>query len=128
MGRRRGSVNKVDLEDLPRGVSFLRDGRARPFVVRHRMLPREAFASAEAAVARKLELVRLEKMEGSAALEYDRATHAEVIEAKRILPVGVSLRAAAEFWTAHHPSGNSPSVAVAVDVFIEAKRLAAGTL
>lgn len=126
MGRRKGSVNKVDVDDLPRGVSFLRDGRARPWMVRHRALKPETFASAEGAVARKAELIELERRHGADALDYDRVVHAQVVEARRILPAGVSLAAAAEFWARHHPLGESPLVATAVEDFIAAKKRASG--
>ena len=122
MGRRKGSVNKV--KKLPRGVSFFSDGRARPYSVFHRGLPREFFATAEEAVARKRELLKLEKEQGTAALEYDRKTHAEVVEAKGILPEGVSLVDCARLWIKHNPGGFSYSVSEAVDVFFEKKRRA----
>jgi integrase len=106
----------------------VRDGKheAKPFCVRHRDRPREFYASAELAVARKRELVALEKRHGSAALDYDRAVHAQVVEARALLPEGVSVVDAARFWADHHPAGTSPEVALAVEQFIEAKVAAAG--
>lgn len=124
MGRRKGSVNRVTT--LPRGVTCLEDGRARPYCVRHRGMPREFFATAEAAVARKKELRALERDHGRAALDYDRAVHAEVVEARAILPTGVSIVDAARHWLEHHPGGESPAVAAAVEDFLAAKLAAAG--
>ena len=43
-----------------------------------------------------------------------------------MLPSGVSLDEVARFWVQHHPCGDSPMVAQAVDVFIDAKRLSGG--
>ena len=77
MGRRKGSVNKVDLEQLPRGVTKYQDGRAKPFLVRHRTMKPETFATAEQAVARKNELIELERTQGTAAIEYSREIHAD---------------------------------------------------
>lgn len=122
MGRRKGSVNKVDITSLPKGVSFFADGRARPFSVFHKGNKREFFATAEEAVARKKELVATERIHGSAALEYDRKTHVEVLQVREILPPGVSIVDCARFWVKHHPSGSSPMVATAVKMFIESKR------
>lgn len=121
MGRRAGSVNKVDIDNLPRGVSMFRDGRAKPFLVRHRKLPTESFASAEAAVARKAELIQLEKNHGHEALSYDRATHADATAALNELPAGISLLDAARFWTKHH-SGEDISCAEAISRFVDNKR------
>ena len=60
MGRRKGSLNKVTLESLPKGVTFLKDGRSNAFRVRHRKQSAECFATADEAVARKNELIALE--------------------------------------------------------------------
>jgi len=62
MGRRKGSLNKVTLENLPKGVSFIQDGRRNAFRVRHRKLSVECFATADEAVARKNELNALESV------------------------------------------------------------------
>jgi len=121
MGRRKGSVNKVDQANLPRGVTFLKDGRARPFVVRHRALKAEAFASAEAAVARKKELVALESRQGVEALTYSRAVHADVTAARDLLPEGVSHTEAARFWLLHHPE-QTITVAEGVERFLRLRR------
>jgi hypothetical protein len=124
MGRRVGQVNKV--VTLPRGVSKISDGRERPFCVRHRDLKREFFATAEDAASRKAELVKLEKSEGRAAIEYSRQDHALLVAARDILPAGVSVLDAAKFWVLHHPSAVSRSVSDAVAEFLVAKRAAAG--
>lgn len=124
MGRRKGSVNKV--KQLPKGVSFLKDGRSRPYIVSHKNLPRESFATAEEAVSRKKEMIRLEKIHGAAALDYDRATHSEVNKMRDILPTGVDLIECARFWVRHHPDGSSMSVPDAVDFFVDHKRMASG--
>jgi hypothetical protein len=121
MGRRPGSVNQVDIANLPRGVSFLKDGRARPFIVRHRDLKKEAFATPELAVARKNELIELEKSHGSAALTYSREVHADVTAARLVLPIGVSHLQAAEFWLTHHASV-IVSLDMAIKQFIELRR------
>ena len=62
MGRRKGSLNKVTLESLPKGVTFLKDGRSNAFRVRHRKQSAECFATADEAVARKNELIALESV------------------------------------------------------------------
>lgn len=124
MGRRKGSVNKVT--KLPRGVSFFSDGRLKPFSVKHKKI-REFFATAEQAVARKRELVEMEKSQGAVALEYDRATHAEIVKAKEIVPESVGIDELARFWARHHPAGESPTIDVAVDQFINTKRLTNGS-
>ena len=124
MGRRKGQINK--LTTLPRGVSKLSDGRDRPFCVRHRDLKREFFATAEAAGARKRELVELERDQGRAAIDYSRQDHALLVAAREVLPVGVSVLDAARFWVLHHPSSVERTVAGAVSEFLAAKRVAAG--
>lgn len=121
MGRRKGSVNKVDVTLLPRGVTLYQDGRAKPFLVRHRAMKPETFASAEAAVARKNELIELERTEGTAALTYSREVHADVTEARKLLPEGISHAEAARFWVDHHPR-NTLSLAEAVEQFIALRR------
>lgn len=121
MGRRKGSVNKVDVANLPRGVTFLKDGRDRPFVVRHRKLKAESFKTAEDAVARKKELIELESSQGVEALTYSRAVHADVMEARAMLPSGVSHAQTARFWLKHH-SGESLQVAEAVEKFIDLRK------
>ena len=119
MGRRKGAVNKV--ESLPRGVTKYTDGREKPFCVTHRKLPREFYESAEQAKSRKKELVDLEKNEGSAALTYTRKDHVEVVEARKILPPGVSLIDAARFYSQHHP-GELFLVRDAVARFVSTKQ------
>ena len=89
MGKRKGTINKV--EELPRGVSKFNDGRAKPFRVTHRKQKPEFFATAEQAVSRKNEMIALEKAQGAEALNYNRPTQAEVVEAREILPAGVSI-------------------------------------
>lgn len=121
MGRRKGSVNKVDLANLPRGVTCLKDGRARPWMVRHRDLKAETFATVEEAVARKIELKDLEKREGTAALTYSRDVHADVTAARSILPDGVSHLQAAQFWVEHHATELVP-LHRAVDQFVQLRR------
>jgi len=121
MGRRKGSVNKVDVANLPRGVTYLRDGRARPWMVRHRSLPAETFATPEGAVARKMELIALERTQGIEALTYSREIHADVISAREVLPEGVSHLRAAEFWRAHHAAVELP-LAQAVNQFVDLRR------
>jgi hypothetical protein len=121
MGRRKGSVNKVDIANLPRGVSFLKDGRARPWMVRHRTLPAETFATPEEAVSRKKELIELERSEGTAALSYSREVHADVTAARAILPDDVSHLQAAEFWVAHHATELVP-LDQAVELFVQLRR------
>lgn len=117
MGRRKGSVNRVDPEQLPRGVTKYQDGRARPFLVRHRSMKPETFSTPEAAVARKKELLELERTEGTAAITYSRAVHADVTEARKILPPGISHTEAARFWMDHHPS-TTLHLAKAVEHFL----------
>ena len=121
MGRRKGSVNKVNVEELPKGVSFIKDGRSRPFKVRHRNLKVELFATAEDAVARKLELIKLEKSHGSSALTYSRELHADVTAARKVLPIGISHLKAAEFWQTHHAAVVVP-LDQAIQEFIEKRR------
>ena len=121
MGRRAGSVNKVDIENLPRGVTFLKDGRARPWMVRHRNMKAETFATPEAAVQRKKELIGLEKNHGSAAIEYSREIHADAKQALDVLPDGVSCLDAARFYVLHH-STVEMRVDEAAEAFIEFKR------
>jgi len=100
---------------------MLSDGRARPWLVRHRALRAETFATPEEAVARKAELIELERTQGTAALTYSREIHADVTAARGVLPDGVSHLQAAEFWAEHH-SEVVISLERAVEQFVELRR------
>lgn len=126
MARRKGSINKVDINHLPRGVSMFKDDRARPFKVQHRKLPVETFKTAEQAVARKAELVALERAQGVEALSYSRAIHADVTAARALLPESISHTDAAQFWALHHPTSCGMRVQEAVERFLVAKHASSG--
>jgi len=100
---------------------MLKDGRARPWMVRHRDLKPETYATPEEAVSRKQELIDLEKQQGSEALTYSREVHADVTAARKILPAEVSHAEAARFWVEHHPN-ITITVADAVDQFVQLRR------
>jgi hypothetical protein len=126
MGRRNGAVNKVDINHLPLGVTMFKDHRVRPFMVRHRKLPAETFVTAEQAVARKNELVALERAQGVDALSYTRAIHADVTTARSLLPAGISHTDAAQFWALHHSTSVGMRVQEAIETFLTAKHARSG--
>lgn len=126
MGRRLKSITNV--VTLPRGVSLSKDAsrHRHPYCMRHRKLPREFFATAELAVARKRELIELEATHGTEAISYSRAVHADATTAMDLLPDSVSLVDASRFYLLHHPTSATMLVREAVDLFVDAKHVASG--